>query len=163
MILALDPSSTCTGYSVFDNEKLIEAGLIKPNKSGLKPIDRMYQMAQEVSSLVAEYKAKIELVLIELPPPTQGKRRSNPGVQHQAFGMCMYVLMSHGLPRVHQIHPATWTKCRSKEVWAPIIRAKYPRLGYGGTDSGADAAAAVGMTDWWLMIGRYREEQLRFA
>lgn len=155
MILAIDPSSSKTGFCLHTGKAIVEAGVIKPNKSDLPAIVRSFQMSRDVADLVAEFKDRLECVIVELPPPTQGKARMNPSVQHQAFGMVMYVIQVAGV-KVSTVHPATWTRNRSKEVWADSIRRRYPALA-NGSDQGFDAAAAIGIAEWFFTIGRFRE------
>jgi hypothetical protein len=156
LILALDPSSTATGYAIHDGRTFIEKGVLRPDTGKEKcPCRRAYQMGREVQTIIDEHADRLTLILVENPPPTQRKKRSNPGAQHQAFGLIMGVVIGSKVP-YRTIHPSTWTRNRPKELWSQDIRRRHKLP--AGKDKGADACAAIGMTEWWAMVGRHRFE-----
>lgn len=56
MILSLDASTTCIGWAVFDEEKLIKYGRLEPTEKGLDYIDRVYNLLPQLEQLILKYK-----------------------------------------------------------------------------------------------------------
>lgn len=63
-ILALDISTTSTGYSIFDSKKLIAYGVIAPTG---KVLTRIEKIADEINLLMLEYKP--DIIYAEEPEP----------------------------------------------------------------------------------------------
>lgn len=63
-ILALDISTTSTGYSIFENKKLIAYGVIAPTG---KVLTRIEKIADEINLLMLEYKP--DIIYAEEPEP----------------------------------------------------------------------------------------------
>ena len=56
LILALDPGSICSGWAVMDrSERLIEAGILTPDKTGLASQFRIARMCEDLIQLLAEW------------------------------------------------------------------------------------------------------------
>ena len=55
MILSLDCSTTCIGWSVFEKDNLIKYGRIIPTEKGLEWRDRVYNLLSQLESLILEY------------------------------------------------------------------------------------------------------------
>ena len=59
MILSLDCSTTCIGWAVFEEDKLIEYGRIEPNVKGLEWRDRVHNLSIQLEDLIIKYKPTI--------------------------------------------------------------------------------------------------------
>lgn len=55
MILAIDSSTTATGYCIRDKDKIVKFGVIKPNKT-LSTIERIIYIENELKALWEKYK-----------------------------------------------------------------------------------------------------------
>lgn len=56
MILSLDCSTTCIGWAVFNNDKLIEYGRIEPTEKNLDWQDRVHNLLPQLENLILKYK-----------------------------------------------------------------------------------------------------------
>ena len=56
MILSLDASTTCIGWSVFEEDNLIKYGRIEPTEKGLDWRDRVHNLLPQLEQLILEYK-----------------------------------------------------------------------------------------------------------
>ena len=56
MILSLDASTTCIGWSVFEEDNLIEYGRIEPTEKGLDWRDRVHNLLPQLEQLILKYK-----------------------------------------------------------------------------------------------------------
>jgi Holliday junction resolvasome RuvABC endonuclease subunit len=62
-ILCLDQATKISGYSLFDNKKLITYGILQANEKEKNPIERMKQMNDKLAKLIDEIKP--EFVVFE--------------------------------------------------------------------------------------------------
>ena len=151
MILSIDPSSTAIGVALFDmTGRNVDCCRLTPNYSGAACLHKLNMLANELKSYIDDMKfehREIAIVVIEQPPTHQGPR-SNPGAQHQAFGMVGRVLYECDLKRIYEVHPATWTGNRKKENRQWRIR---QTLGLAmNQDKGGDAVDALQLGKWWI-------------
>ena len=56
MILSLDCSTTAIGWSVFENDNLIEYGRLTPTKKGLEWRDRVHDLLPQLEQIILKYK-----------------------------------------------------------------------------------------------------------
>lgn len=56
--LSLDASSTCIGWSVWDNDKLIDYGKLKPKDKNASWRDRIKDLIPQVDIIIKKYKVK---------------------------------------------------------------------------------------------------------
>ena len=56
MILSLDCSTTAIGWSVFEDDKLIEYGRLTPSEKGLEWRDRVHNLLPQLEQLIKKYK-----------------------------------------------------------------------------------------------------------
>lgn len=152
ILLSLDPSSTCTGYAVFDWRamRLIEAGRLRPiqSKSSEARID---QMLNDLDVLFAECKPSV--VVIEVPT---GRQYSRKGRQSSlaVWGFAAGAVWAsvRGWAKVSdcticQVSNVEWTRGRSKE--SRIRRASMYGEYDSAKDGGGDAADAICLAEWW--------------
>lgn len=152
MIVSLDPSSTRVGYAISNAGKL-DAGVLVPRPHSPDPMVRIRVLADDIRAFPEIREA--ELVLIESPPKAMHGKGNSILIQWAAYGAFRLVLADMGVKRLRAIDPSTWTRGRHKETWAFDIRRRFGLS--EANDPGADAAAAVGILDWWMRIGRQRE------
>lgn len=55
-IVAMDQSTRCSGYSVFEDGQYVTSGLIDMNKSKLNTEERSFEMAKELWKVIKKYK-----------------------------------------------------------------------------------------------------------
>ena len=63
-IIALDASTSCTGYAVFEDEQLVTYGKIKPNGNDWR--DRIMDETLELAALIREYHPRV-IIAEDLP------------------------------------------------------------------------------------------------
>lgn len=158
MILALDPSSTRTGYAVTDDAgRVVDAGILKPNRADDPPNDRIAAMAAELPSLVREYGVR-EVVIEDTSGKVGGRHRGGGAglaVYGKAVGWFIAVARTLLPPgRVHCVLENTWTRGRRKpdRASAVALAAGSPRQLAG--DRGHDAADAIGLAQWFVQARR---------
>ena len=155
-IIPIDPSSTRTGYAVMTGTQscdLIDFGLIKPKKT-LKAHERVRVMTQALESLIETHEP--DLILIEM---TSGKvnrgRNKGGGAGQSIYGYAVGHIAGRmekkvGEDNVDMVFENDWTRGRSKEARAQIVRMCFSKyLSFKG-DSGLDVADAIGIGLWWL-------------
>lgn len=155
MILSIDPSSTAIGISLFrDDGRPERSEVIRPDDTRADPAERIHQMARYLLEIIdeAETISPVRIAVIESPPDF--KKFGSIGPQHAAFGVCYHVCRLAKIPRIEPVHPATWTKNRSKENRQWRVR---DQLGLKpGQDAGGDAIDALQMCRWWIARNRNR-------
>jgi Holliday junction resolvasome RuvABC endonuclease subunit len=57
--IGLDASTTCIGYSIWENDKLIDYGKIKPTKNDLKWRDRVCNFIPQLHDIINKYKPTV--------------------------------------------------------------------------------------------------------
>lgn len=158
MILSIDPSSSAIGVALFTADgKNLNAFALTPNYFGAASLQKLNMLGNELQSYIddmeKEHGAKVEIVVIEIPPTHQGFK-SNPGAQHQAFGVVGRVLYAHGIKRIYEVHPATWTHNKPKQHRQWKIRQKLGLL--NSQDKGGDAVDALMLGQWWIAQNKHR-------
>ena len=158
ILLALDPSSTCTGYAVFNGEKLDETGLLRPSAShGAER--RTAQIVDDLRELLDAIQPTD--IVIEVPSryPGTGSQAGATGrlaIYGMAVGeirrVCKDWVNSNGTkPTIHSVDERMWTKGKSKAKRQRAIMLAYPQTrNMIGTDRGGDAFDAVGLGSWWM-------------
>lgn len=100
-IIALDASTSCTGYAVFENERLIAYGKIKPHGDTWR--DRLMDETMELAALFREYVP--DVVVAEDVPLKDGKQTIvKLGAVH---GMILSLCAGFKLEPVFVL-PSTW-------------------------------------------------------
>lgn len=164
-ILGVDPSSTLTGYAVLNLDgKLIDAGLLKPDKTSAPALDRVDSMLTGLDELLREHKP--EWTILELPSGhVHGKfQKTNMGVL-AILGMA--VGKFHERLRAAQqgtnagmtlvtVSANDWTGGVKKAKRQASIALQFKRQYKIGDDKGADCADAIGLCQWYI-------EQLRLG
>lgn len=122
-ILSLDQSTSCTGYSIFDNGELIEYGALKPSKK-LNDVN-MYSMFLKIVELIEKTnpdKILIEDVYMKMQK-IYNKKEKKVGTMfnvatHKVLsnlqGMLIAYFMLHQI-EFEIIHPSSWQKMIKKK------------------------------------------------
>lgn len=161
-ILAIDPSSTCTGYAVLRGPSLVEAGVLRP-RVRLAANDRVRAMAADFATLLADHRP--DVVVVE---DTSGKvaRRHGAGggaglaVYGKAVGYLARVadVWAELLPSqrsVELVLENEWTAGERKEARVRRVALEYP--GYDpAKDPGGDVGDAIALAAYWQRIMNMR-------
>lgn len=153
-ILAIDPSSSCSGWAIGTTADVIDHG--RWYGRGIPIDDRDYvtrptSMVAECRSVIAAHRPAI--AIIEEPAPS----KLSPRVQYQyaeAFGRLYQVTMDELDGEVRRVPAAKWTRNRPKAARAACIEqtvASYTTQG----DSGLDEADAIGLLQWFQQAVRF--------
>lgn len=158
MILALDPSSTCSGYAAMtDANILVDAGKIKPHRASDPANARIRAMAADVLVLVEQHKP--EVVVVEDTSGKVARRHGGGGaglaVYGKAIGWLVATLEAAGV-RVVTVLENDWSRGQPKRRRQQIVAAAFK--GYDAAkDSGGDVADAIALGQWWFVEGQYRK------
>jgi len=168
IVLALDPSSTCSGYAVLERTdrtmRMIEAGTLK-GKAAASAVDRVLAMRAELLALLCEHRPHV--VLVEMPlerqyTRTAGKRSGMAVWAGAAWALWMAAVdwaeqverertdLPDGRPpcRIKPVNNTTWATGSTKELRKAHVRAAYPQYD-PADDAGGDVADAVSLALWW--------------
>lgn len=122
-ILSLDQSTTCTGYSIFDNSELVEYAALKPSKK-INDVN-MYSMFMKIVELIEKTnpdKILIEDVYLKMQKQYDKKTKKWKTVfnvdTHKILSNLQGMLIAYFL--LHQIdfeiiHPSSWQKLIKKK------------------------------------------------
>ena len=166
ILLALDPSSTCTGYAVFDSDRLDECGLLKPSAS--------HGAERRTAMIVDDLRELLEAIeptdiVIEVPSRGRGTGSAKGATGRLAiYGMavgeirrvCKDWTNSDGTkPTIHSVVERTWTKGRSKAKRQRQLSMLYPKhtAALVENDRGGDAFDAIGVGAYWLANRKLEE------
>jgi Holliday junction resolvasome RuvABC endonuclease subunit len=149
-LLALDPSSTRTGYAVFAGE-LVDAGLLTPRPRKLDFVPRIHQMAADVRGLIEQYLP--EKIVIEITSGHVGHRHKGHGAGLSVYGMAVGYLLAvveASGRSVSAIEENVWTRGVPKTKRTAMIAAMYRRQYNPANDPGGDVADAIGLGRFFL-------------
>jgi Holliday junction resolvasome RuvABC endonuclease subunit len=151
-ILALDVSSSATGWAVLDGAKpVLEAfDLIRP-PARLDSVVRIDAMVARVGVIAEDY-APDAVVMEWSSGKVHGRLGRIPGlaVLGQAQGAVRAALRAAEWP-VKTVSENDWTGGKSKARRSQLIACEFPAYGrWSGNDPGFDVADAIGIGCWWL-------------
>lgn len=150
-VLAIDPSSTRTGYAMMDNRaKLIEVGLLLPNNPRGDPWMRTLDMVDEFRKLLEAHRP--EHVVIEVPTHTHRRQFGKPGnliVYSMAVGAFCMAAYLHPYGNTHRVPANVWTEGKAKARRQAVIFLLYSAY-QPKRDPGLDMADAIGLGRWWI-------------
>ncbi len=155
-ILALDPSSSRTGYALMRTSgQLVEAGLFKPGKATDPATARIEVMGCELSLLLTAI--VVACTVIEISSGKVGKRHGGGGAGLATYGMAVGYLWAvasrHG--PVVCVPENLWTRGQEKKKRQAEIAMAF-RQYKPATDPGGDIADAIGLGRYYL-----KEQQIR--
>lgn len=129
MILAIDPSTTRTGYAIMDRDRAVhDGGFFLPNRTNESAIDRANSMCEDLAELLNE--TEFEAIVVEVPTAEahHKKDRFGKGLTTYGIGVGMIVrtiLSSGQADRLAAVDPATWTGGDSKIERAQCVAISY--------------------------------------
>lgn len=155
-ILALDPSSTLTGYAVLaDARTVLDVGLIRPNRTRDAANERIRAMATDVLALIGEHRP--DVVVVEDTSGKVGRRGRARGmngaglaVHGKAVGWILSACESAGV-RVEPVAENDWTRGVRKATRQARVAAEFKGKYDPARDGGGDAADAIGLARWWFV------------
>ena len=170
IVFAIDPGSKKTGWAVLGaREKLIQAGLLLPDKQSAAPEFRIHRMCEDLRNLLDELQPAV--ILIEWTSGKVGRKRHSGGgaglaIHGAATGALWREVLAwrRVLPaeqqlevKVELILENTWTRQVPKADRIEAISVMFPQY-LPEQDSGGDIADAIGLNVWYQ-----REQAVRLA
>ncbi len=152
LVLAIDPSSTRTGYALLkDSMTILDAGLLKPNKTRDPAIKRVIAMTKDVRALLYDYRP--DVALVEMPHKHNKPRHKNLAIYGVAAGTMLWVCYEFNLHseegETHPVNAETWTEKISKDIRQDLIQMQFDQYD-PAKDPGGDIADAIGLALWWF-------------
>lgn len=157
VLLALDPSSTLTGYAIFRRGALAECGLLRPDRTADAANDRIAAMARDLFDVVRLERP--DAIVVEDTSGKVARRLGKVGAGLAVYGKAVGYLLAtarwsaSGLPNpceVATVLENDWTAGTPKVVRQRRVARMHPGLYDASADAGGDAADAVGLGEWWL-------------
>lgn len=170
VIFAIDPGSKKTGWAVMGaREKLIQAGLLLPDKQSTAPEFRIHRMCEDLRNLLDEMQPAV--IVIEFTSGKVGRKRHHGGgaglaIHGAATGALWRECLAwrRALPaeqqlevKVELILENTWCRSITKKKRIDAVSAAFPQYD-PEKDRGGDVADAIGLASWYQ-----REHLLRAA
>lgn len=165
-LLALDPSSSRTGYAVGTGPAradLIDAGLLVPN--GGAALRRLRQLRHDLINLLREHRP--DAIVLEVPSgKVHGYHRGGGAglsIYGMAAGVALDVAWHYGWEcrrRGIEIKPVDanlWTRGVRKSHRQRCMAHDYQGIYDPRRDPGGDTADALGLLQWWFGQRRARE------
>lgn len=167
MLLALDPSSTRTGYAVFDSAgKIAEAGYLNPRFATDKAWDRIASMIEDLAELLRATAPR--RIVIEVPSgKVGGGQRRGAGASLCIYGFAVGAIWATCRsatcnPTTDEVDERSWTLRVPKEIRRSRVAAEFPEYRkVMSKDGGGDVADAIGIGLWWIEQRRIRDGSAR--
>lgn len=160
ILLAIDPSSTKTGYAVMvDRVTLLDAGFLKPGKTRNPAIMRIKEMIEQLVEVLDEWQPG--KVLIESPSAHVNiGRHHGAGAGLAVYGFAAGAIWAACCARVDTkaIDAQLWTCGVPKLKRQKNICMAFPQQYNPEKDRGGDIADAIGLACWWF--GRQKAKRL---
>ena len=165
-LLAIDPSSTRTGYAVMDDGSvggtvggppaLIDCGYLTGRRKKDGYMTRIRAMGEDLDALLREHAPGV--IVIEVSSGKVGRRHGGGGAGLAVYGTAVgwlaracfdWIARSGGV--LCPIEENEWTRGEAKRVRAGRIAAIYPAWAAAlAADTGHDVADAIGLGVWWF-------------
>lgn len=166
-LLAVDPSSTRTGYALLrvPGGDVIDAGFLS-GRARDAAIGRAMEIGDELIKLVADVRP--DLIVIELPGPRTPRamwKRNPTGHGQAVYGACVGVIYRAAWQTGVEVIPISaheWTGRASKErrgIGLAMTSAAYRAA--AAQDRGRDVADAIELGRWWIGRTRMSEVETR--
>lgn len=171
-LISFDPSSTCTGYAVFEDGRLVEVGWLRGSKRDAPAAIRIGEIADEAETLCRQVHPTT--VVIEVPSGRPGKglergAKARLAIYGWAVGelrrACVHAVERNAcesvpMGRVVCIDERMWTRGVNRAARVARVLDEHPAFAerLRAKDGGADACDAIGLGDWFML-----EESTRAA
>lgn len=151
-LIALDPSSTCTGWAVFEPiENLLACGKITFPKKLL--VKRLFELRLAVENLISEH--GVLRSVVEIPSPRVWNSGNGYGLV--SYGMAVGVVLAScwraGL-EVHTVTEDVWTARQPKRKRLMLVNSLYSQQYRLHSDKGLDISDAIALGNWFLAKDR---------
>lgn len=157
IILAIDPSSSITGFALLDEaEKLLDAGTLRPNKRTDASEFRIAAMCDDLETILIA--TNPDIVVIEWTSGKVGRRRhKGHGAGLAIYGLAIgaiwrtataWAARRKPVGQVVTVLENDWTAWKSKEERSKLIAREYPKIDFS-KDTGGDIADAIGLGVWF--------------
>lgn len=151
ILLALDPSSTLTGYAVMaDRRTIIDAGLLKPDKTKDPAITRIIAMNSELVKLLKEHCP--DKILVETPSSHTARRIRGRVMGNAIYGFAAGMMFNTCtmFTNTEPVDAQLWTKGIPKLKRTQNVCMAFPGRYDPETDKGGDIADAIGLACWYF-------------
>ncbi len=152
ILLAIDPSSTCTGYAVMsDCMTILDAGLLKPDKTRDPAIIRIVAMNRSLGRVLREYRP--DQIVIETPNAHTAGRIAGRVMGNAIYGFAAGVMFHTCVISNKNTEPVDaqlWTRGVPKLKRQQNVCVAFPKRYSPETDRGGDIADAIGLGVWWF-------------
>ena len=152
LVLAIDPSSTRTGYALRSPERLKDAGFLQPDPRA-KAVERIHTMCLDLVALLID--AEPTHAIIEWPSGHVGARHQGKGAGLATYGAAVgamwWTLVNSLGGDVRIVTEDVWTQSIPKQERQAVIAARYPAYrDMVNQDRGGDVSDAIGLADYWF-------------
>lgn len=146
VLIAMDQSTRCSGYAVFENGEYVCSGVIDKSKSELDTYERSFEMARDLWRVMKKY--KLQNLIIE-----EVSQQSNPKtviILSRLQGMLIGYAEAHGV-KTHILLPSQWRKALGFKQGSKVKRAELKQQSIDfvknnfNMDLSEDEAEAVGI------------------
>lgn len=157
--LAVDPSSTCTGWAVLELDGTVSShGTIRPPRRAAVEA-RVDAMVDGVLDLLARYDP--DTIVVEVPSGKVARRMAGHAAGLTLYGYAVGRVvqacrMAAPDAELVQVDEGTWTRGRRKAARAAVVAATVEEY-RADDDRGMDAADAIGLGRWWRERGRLED------
>lgn len=119
VLLALDQSTRCSGWAVFQDGEYVCSGVIDKNKSELDTYERSFEMARDLWRVMKKYKPQ-DLVIENVQNQSNTKTVI---ILARLQGMLMGYAEAHGV-KTHILLPSQWRKVLGYNQGPKVKRAE---------------------------------------
>lgn len=166
-LLALDPSSTRTGYAIMESpDTVVEAGYLRGRTSD-QALDRILRIERELTALF--FVNSLRWCVIEIPSGKVGARHGGGGAGLAVYGMAVGILLGFVNSslcggKADTVTETVWTRGVPKAKRRQLIAAQFPMYRrIMSRDSGGDVSDAIGLGQWWFHDRKLRAAERRMS
>ncbi len=164
LTLALDPSSTATGWATGTSpgpQGLCEWGTIKASRPALRtwlkvlpaPLARIVVIQEQLKVLIMLHRP--DFILVEVPTGHVNKRKRDLNMRGQSiYGMSVWAMLEESWRNIKTMGKVIsistqWTRGKTKEKRQAELAMEFKHY-HPQSDRGANEADAIGMMQWWF-------------
>jgi len=154
-LLALDPSTTKTGYALMaDRDTIIDAGLFTPKRVADKSLVRVDAMVADLRQFLKD--SKPTAAVIEMPSGKMTGYNSGRGAGQAVYGVAagrMYQVLIDwlGPDCVTAYTPTEWTRGKQQKARQRIIKNQFAVYDVA-KDKGCNVSDAIGIGLYWFSL-----------
>lgn len=156
-LLAIDPGSVNTGYALFEDDKLVDAGRLHASQTWT-PVERIHALIADMRKLIAD--TGPGTIVIEITSGKVQARHGGGGAGLAIYGVAVGALWATCLQHAAQVEAVlenVWTCGVPKRSRQMAVAAAYPQYRASQlVDRGGDIADAIGLGLWYMQRTRLR-------